>query len=888
MGCKGFFRRVLCVEHIRVSIFHFVSYLALALVSSSVAFPNDISLTQNDTDDLVSVVAPTRFDFDGDRKADLAVFRPAEGVWYISNSASASMSAFQFGLDGDVPVAADYDGDGKADVAVYRTGMWYRLLTLSNTVDTVPFGAAADIPTPADFDGDRKADVAVYRPAEGTWYRLASSNSAVSTVRFGTVGDIPVAGDYDGDGKADINLFRPSDGTWYRLNSSDGGYSANQFGTSGDRPILGDFDGDGKADIAVWRPSNGVWYIQKSSDSGYLITAFGLPTDIPVAADYDGDGRTDIAVYRPSDGVWHRINSSNGNYQASAWGTGADLPIAGDGSPVQNQQAFTCDFYASPTGTATGNGTASNSWDLQTALGKTSLIKNGKTLCLKGGIYVGKFRSPLVGAVVRSAPGESAKIDGYKTTTLTSAINNVQTSFGVADASSVLSGGSDELVIGGEVIKVFSKSGNTITNCQRGASNSLNGAEAHVVGSITITGGDALYVSGTGSTYRDIEIMNSRPSRDGNTENQGIGRGSGVVVVGDGNRLVNLIVHDNLNGIFTSSASSNTEIYGCLVYNNGVHSRDGGTVENGHGHGLYLENSAGFSRIYEDIVLNSFNLGAQGYGVTGPYYGGDLVGSVFANSGSPLGKFGDVNRRNYNLIIGPDSQQSPTAILRSSHLYHPASTIGYLVKFGYGAGIGVGTITDNYFVGGGTLFEIANTTSATITGNQFYSSRSGAQYTIVPAGQSYQWNNNNYYAAAARNVFGISGSGLLQFPNWRSATGFDGNSNATSTVLPDTVIVRPNTYQPGRANVLIYSFSGATTASINLALSGLVNGQGYTIRNAQNYYGPAVASGTFSSGNPNVVVPITGVAAGVATPLGYSFTPAGTCPQFCPMIVVPN
>jgi len=880
MDCIGLFRRVLFAHRLGVSIFGFLFITAFLLSSFALA---------SDTPQSGSPPAPpTRFDFDGDGKADLAVFRPFEGRWYISNSATQSMSAFRFGANGDLPVASDFDGDGKTDVAVYRTGVWYRLFSSDFTVDAVSFGLASDSPTPADFDGDGKSDIAVFRPSTGTWYRIASSNSAVSAIRFGTSGDIPVPGDYDGDRKADIDLFRPSDGTWHRLNSSNGSYSAMQFGALGDRPILGDFDGDGKSDLAVWRPDTAVWYIVRSSDSSYFIASFGLPNDIPVAADYDGDGKTDIAVYRPSDGIWHRINSSNGSYQANAWGLSSDMPVAGDSWPVQGPTSFTCDFYASPTGTASGNGTNANPWDLQTAFGKTTQITNEKTLCLKGGTYTGKFRSRLVNAIVRSAPGQAARIDGYRTTTLTTAINSTQTSFSVGDASNLLVGGGDDIAVGGEIIKVFAKSGNTITDCLRGASNSLNGAEPHAAGSTAITGGDVLYIEGSRTTYRDLEIFNSRPSRDGNTENQGIGRGSGVVVVGDRNTLINLVVHDNLNGIFTSSASSNTEIYGCLVYNNGVHSRDGGTTENGHGHGLYLENNAGYSRVYEDIVLNTFNLGTQGYGVTGPYMGGDIVGSAFANSGAPLGKFGDVSRRNFNLILGPDSQRSPTASIRNSFFYHPASSNGYLISFGYGAGVTTGTITDNYFVGGGTLFTIANTANATITGNRFYSSRTGAQYTVIPGSQPFTWNQNTYFGAASRNVFGISGSSLMQFPNWKAATGYDASSTATSAAMPDTVIVRPNSYQPGRANVIVYSFSGAATVTVDLSSTGLANGQSYTIRNAQNYYGPAVATGTFNASIPTISVSLSGAAATVATPAGYSFTPATTCPQFCPMIVVPN
>ncbi len=114
-------------------------------------------------------------------------------------------------------MTGDYDGDGKADVAIFApsSGQWYIRYSSTGTGPVWSWGASGDIPVPADYDGDNITDVAIFAPSSGQWYIRYSSTGTGPVWSWGASGDIPVPADYDGDGKADIAIFAPSSGQWY-------------------------------------------------------------------------------------------------------------------------------------------------------------------------------------------------------------------------------------------------------------------------------------------------------------------------------------------------------------------------------------------------------------------------------------------------------------------------------------------------------------------------------------------------------------------------------------------------------------------------------------------------------------------------------------------------
>jgi hypothetical protein len=264
-------------------------------------------------------------DFDGDRKSDFTVYRPGSGTWWTFQSSNSAFQAVRFGLPDDRPVPGNYDGDNRADIAVYRDGVWFILQSSDSSFKAEYWGLAADVPVHGDYDNDGKTNVAVYRPSEGIWY--IKNDTGFDAFRWGLTTDRPTPGDYDGDGKTDIAVFRPSDGVWYITRSSDGNFMSAQFGISEDKPVQADFDGDGMADIAVFRPSISYWFILQSSNGEVRYQRFGLPDDIPAPNDFDADNRSDIAVFRPADGTWYLLRSSNDSFGALKWGTSGDIPV---------------------------------------------------------------------------------------------------------------------------------------------------------------------------------------------------------------------------------------------------------------------------------------------------------------------------------------------------------------------------------------------------------------------------------------------------------------------------------------------------------------------------------------------------------------------------------
>ncbi|MFA7159174.1 MAG: ice-binding family protein [Kiritimatiellia bacterium] len=284
----------------------------------------------------VNSPARTMNDYDGDGKADGAIYRVSDGAWHTVLSGYRyhqwmSVAAGQAGL---MPVPGDYDGDGVTDLAVYNivNGWWTVMFSSSGAIASAQFGGPAFTAAPCDFDGDAKTDPVIYRGSDGFWYGLSSADGYALRYAPGAwAGYTPSPGDYDGDGKADpSSAYNEHTGMWV-LGTSSRGYilEFGVFGGPGWVAVSSDYDGDGMTDPAIYNSATATWQVLLSgsldAERGGVYTWWGhvagTPGGVSIPEDYDGDGLTDLATYNQDTGIWELFLSSL-DYQELTGGFG--------------------------------------------------------------------------------------------------------------------------------------------------------------------------------------------------------------------------------------------------------------------------------------------------------------------------------------------------------------------------------------------------------------------------------------------------------------------------------------------------------------------------------------------------------------------------------------
>src|SRR3989442_6735799 len=382
--------------------------------------------------------------------------------------------------------------------------------------------------------------------------------------------------------------------------------------------------------------------------------------------------------------------------------------------------------------------------------------------------------------------------------------------------------------------------------------------------------GDFLTASGDYSTFWGFEVMDSDPDRSTTT------RPNLIVVHASHVKLINLLVHDGGIGFYTFAEPVDVEIYGCLAYNNGWQES-----VFGNGHGIYAKSTSGPWYLREIILFNQFGYGIHIYTFSGPAGLTNIhaEGNVSLNNGAVDSD--PVNSPSANILFGGSVPVRNGSLVDNMTYFSPNVGVHNLL-IGFGTTVNQDlTVRNNYVVGGMTLFEVRRWQSLTMTDNSLFGSTSEMIWLRDSTVSGFQLANNRYYRDSSAAAWSYINTGY-NFAGWRQLTGLGATDRAVSSNPPEPkVFLRPNRYEAGRANLIIYNWPRQGTVPVDL--SGIVRvGDRYDVHNVQDFFGAPVLSGTYAGGP--VDVPMTGVTP--VAPIGGSPTPPPrTGPDFGVFVV---
>lgn len=488
-------------------------------------------------------------------------------------------------------------------------------------------------------------------------------------------------------------------------------------------------------------------------------------------------------------------------------------------------------WIVAPSGRSGAAGTLEDPLDLRTALSANGPVRAGDQVLLRGGRYMGAYTSTLVGSpsapiIVRNFEGERATIDGY----------------GAPPIQNVL----------------------------------------------TVRGAD--------TWFWGLEIMTSDPRRTFDyAADLDDTRPTGVNIFGTRIRIINCVIHDALTGVGWWLESRDSEVYGTLIYNNGVLD-----TRRGEGHGMYIQNypNAGTKRVRDVISWGNYATGMKAYGESSWVAGVHFEGVISFNNGY-ASLYGREIDKMENLFIGSTDNPASNNLVRDAFLYHRPGVLASNATLGYQNPNNVDLRVENLWaMGGSVALSIRNWQTLTVRGlralaTTSYNTQSDQSLAQVRNVGSRSWDGSQYWDDTVQRFPFVApptvnqwGTMNLSWTDWQRA-GLDPNGQYT-VGRPTGVwtALRPNQYEPGRAHIAVYNWNNAPSVTVDLRGAGLADGQAFVIQDAQNFYGPAVATGTYRTSSPTVSIPMTGRTA--AAPVGDPhFDYVHTGPTFGAFVVLP-
>ena len=292
----------------------------------------------------ISTVVRPEVDFDADGISDIAVYRPARGIFYALRSSvnynlGNQLSVSLGGRANDQPFIGNIDKHGGSDFIVYSPSRKAWLVRESGKgykkVRTIKYHKKSTNPFVTDIDGDGRSDLGLYDGRTGiiTFARaskkFSSKKKDTRRIFVGTGSIKLMRGNMLGYGADQIAVFNRINGNWSIIDGSNRTIFSTNFGQAGDEALFCPWaeDADGLADMTVVRDGglSGLnWITSKTSTGQTSSINYGSAGDTPICGRNYG-GEQSIAVFRQSSGLWRLLTPSG--VREISFGQAGDLAL---------------------------------------------------------------------------------------------------------------------------------------------------------------------------------------------------------------------------------------------------------------------------------------------------------------------------------------------------------------------------------------------------------------------------------------------------------------------------------------------------------------------------------------------------------------------------------
>jgi hypothetical protein len=354
-----------------------------------------------------------------------------------------------------------------------------------------------------------------------------------------------------------------------------------------------------------------------------------------------------IAKIEPRPDAAAPVSAAPTVHSTSLAASAVEEPAAEFVTPVAGRS-----FYVAPDGGPNGDGSKRRPWDIDTALAMPDAVKPGDTIWLRGGIYKGDSVQGGFLSKLRGAPGRPVTLRAFP-------------------------------------------------------------GERATIDANSASGKRSLWIRGAWANYWGFEVTNSARGRQyhqGNlSADEREDKSNGIQVRAPNTKFINLIVHDTTgSGVGLWAQAVDAEVYGCLIYHNGISKFE---------HGIYTNGEIGTKKIMDNIIFENASLGITVHSGKNNPKGYDIVGNTIFNNGFIYGK----GARNIDIGQGKSVER---VTLRNNCTYQGLGATD--VQLRYEATSRDIKIVNNYFpgavraLGGAIDTPIGNDFKGTATANQVF------------------------------------------------------------------------------------------------------------------------------------------------------------------------